>query len=168
MSVKYLIGVDLMEGNYVWMRSTLSKCRDLSLSHGLHPTATPQTHVLYLRMGRKHLLRISTWPRVKNIEATTEIFIKKKKMLIPSQARLYCIYTGFEQNSIQALLCTPAADDFNSVLLATLLVPALPADGETALAQRRLLKTQLVMQEKLGLLRENNVEKKKKKMMKKM
>lgn len=83
-------------------------------------------------------------------------------MFIQSQARLYCIYTGFGQDLIQALLCAPAADDFNGILLATLLVPALPADGETALAQRRLLKTQLVMQEKLRLLREDNVERKKK------
>lgn len=52
--------------------------------------------------------------------------------------------------------CTPAANDFNSILLASLLVPALSADRETALAQRGPLKTQLVMQEKLGLLQESN------------
>lgn len=55
MSAKYLIGVDLMEGNYVRMRFTLSKCCDLPLSHGLHPTATTP---VYLCMGKKLSLRI--------------------------------------------------------------------------------------------------------------
>lgn len=67
--------------------------------------------------------------------------------------RTNCIYAasascfGFcHSNSAQfALLGTPATDDFNSVLLAALLVPALPADGETTLAQWRPLKTQLIV-----------------------
>lgn len=51
---------------------------------------------------------------------------------------------------------SPAADDLDGVVTAALLVSALPAHGETALAQRRPVEAQLVVVEKLGFLHQRD------------
>lgn len=79
-SVNYLIGVDLMEGDYVGMRFTLSKCGDLPLSHGLHPTARTQTSVYYLCMGRK----ASTQNPINCLEPRT----LKQRLRLPSENKI--------------------------------------------------------------------------------
>lgn len=148
-----------------------SHCLSAAISLWVMDSILQQQHQFIYAWAKSFHSESHTWPRAKNTEAKTETPIWK--WLFKLNLELFfllfiiyfwtnCIYAAFEllfgfcppYSGLFAILCTPAADDFNGVLLATLLVPALPADGETALAQRRPLKTQLVMQEKLGLLRE--------------